>query len=143
MLGSYRNAEFKDSSSPLSHITSRSRVLRSERGFAWREGSMKRSRGTIDCASAGKMGERAGSAVLAVAMASLLAQAPALAASPSSGTLSATNTQVTWTGEFLTPTGEACGGPNNSACDYFDLNIIPPPYNFKVDITLTPMGDWD
>src|SRR5207249_5039328 len=51
--------------------------------------------------------------------------------------------QVTWTGAFLTPTGGGCGGPDNTACDNFQLNIIPPSYSFIVDIRLQPTGDWD
>lgn len=69
---------------------------------------------------------------------------PLFAADPPSGTISEANPQVAWTGEFLTPTGSAdCGGPGNSACDNFSLNIIPPSYLYKVEIRLQPMGDWD
>jgi Big-like domain-containing protein len=71
----------------------------------------------------------------------------ALAATPSSGTVTESNPTVTWTGMVMPPTAGGCGGPNNSACDNFRLSIIPPsaafgPYSIR--ITLTPTaGDWD
>ena len=61
------------------------------------------------------------------------------AASPSSGTVSQTSTQTSWTGGPGTPTASAtCGGPSNTACDNYRLTIVPPSYAFKVDITVTP-----
>src|SRR3989442_8041008 len=81
----------------------------------------------------------------ALALASMAGTA--LAATPPSGTVTESNPTVTWTGMVMPPTAGGCGGPNNSACDNFKLNIIPPsaafgPYSIR--ITLTPTaGDWD
>src|SRR2546428_667566 len=75
----------------------------------------------------------------ALALASMAGTA--LAATPPSGTVTESNPTVTWTGMVMPPTAGGCGGPNNSACDNFKLNIIPPsaafgPYSIR--ITLTP-----
>ncbi|HKV10307.1 MAG TPA: fibronectin type III domain-containing protein [Thermoanaerobaculia bacterium] len=63
----------------------------------------------------------------------------AYAASPSSGTVSQSATQASWTGGPGLPTASAtCGGPSNTACDNYKLNVVPPSYAFKIEITLTP-----
>jgi hypothetical protein len=69
------------------------------------------------------------------------------AADPPSGTVSKDSPTVSWSGQFVTPTGGACGSDSNPACDNFKLTIVPPstadgPY--AVEITLLPVaGDWD
>jgi hypothetical protein len=60
------------------------------------------------------------------------------AASPPSGTVSATNPEVTWTGGPLLPTAAStCGGPSNPSCDNFALTIVPPGFPFRVEVELT------
>jgi hypothetical protein len=48
------------------------------------------------------------------------------AATPGSGTVSATNPAVTWTGAFTVATAAGCTGPGDSTCDHFSLTINPP-----------------
>lgn len=70
----------------------------------------------------------------------------ARAATPAAGTLSATSTEVTWSGGPLPSTQAAgCGSPSSSTCDHFQLTIVPPSFAFAVEITLTPTAadDWD
>ncbi|HEV8383365.1 MAG TPA: Ig-like domain-containing protein [Candidatus Acidoferrales bacterium] len=87
--------------------------------------------------------------VLGVSLALIISPILTYAATPSSGTVSETNTLVTWTGAFKTPTASSnCGSANNAACDNFQLNIVPPSAAFGpyvVDIRLQPAltGDWD
>jgi len=75
----------------------------------------------------------------------LFAALPAGAASPASGTLSAANPVVSWTGGPVAPSAAQCAGPDDPACDHFQLTIVPPPggVGFTVRITLTPLDDWD
>ena len=76
----------------------------------------------------------------------MLSSGVAWAASPSSGTVSQSSTQASWTGGPGLPTASAtCGGPNNAGCDNYKLTVVPPSYSFKVDITLTPKAadDYD
>ena len=76
----------------------------------------------------------------------LLLPGVAAAANPGSGTLSEANPEVTWTGGPKESTQSAdCGGPGNTACDDFQLNVVPPGYAYAVEIVLTPLGadDWD
>ncbi len=83
----------------------------------------------------------------AVAVASLALLALPLAASnaatPGSGTISGSNTSVTWAGENKAATAAPCEGANDTACDLYKLTIDPPAYGFRVTITLQPLGDWD
>src|SRR5215213_11299772 len=83
----------------------------------------------------------------AVAVGSLVLLALPLAASnaatPGSGTISGSNTSVTWAGANKTATAAPCGGANDPACDLYKLTIDPPAYGFRVTITLQPLGDWD
>lgn len=67
------------------------------------------------------------------------------AASPASGTVSQANPVVSWTGGPRTPSAAGCAGPDDPACDHFQLTIVPPPggEGFTVRITLTPIDDWD
>ena len=65
------------------------------------------------------------------------------AATPGSGTVSATNPAVTWTGAFTVATAAGCTGPGDSTCDHFSLTINPPAGQFQVKIVLAPSGDWD
>lgn len=87
---------------------------------------------------------RAVLAALGVAL--LVLPAAARAAEPTSGTLSESNPQVSWTGEAKGATQNAdCGGPGNPDCDDFQLNIVPPSFAYAVEIVLTPIAadDWD
>jgi hypothetical protein len=73
----------------------------------------------------------------------LLPLAASNAATPGSGTVSATSPS-SWSGAFMTPTASSnCGGASNPACDNFRLTIQPPAGSFRVDIKLQPTGDWD
>ena len=75
---------------------------------------------------------------LRVAVLAALLCAPSWAASPSSGTVSSSSTQASWSGGPGTPTAAAtCGGPSNPKCDNYKLTIVPPSYSFKVEISLT------
>jgi hypothetical protein len=65
------------------------------------------------------------------------------AATPGSGTVSGSNTSVTWAGANETPTAAPCTGPDDPACDTFKLTIDPPAYGFTVTVKLQPLGDWD
>lgn len=81
-----------------------------------------------------------------VAIGCLLAPIAAHAATPASGTVSASNLTVTWTGNPQPPTASAtCSGANNAACDNFKLTIVPPSYSFAVEITAIagPSDDYD
>lgn len=83
-------------------------------------------------------------AMLAAGLALVCASADA--ATPSSGTVSSTSTQASWSGSSLLPTASAtCGGPNSTACDNYKLTIVPPTYSFKVEIAITagPVDDYD
>ena len=81
-------------------------------------------------------------AILAVVVGSLVS-GQARAASPASGTVSQANPVVSWTGGPLAPSAAGCAGPEDPACDHFQLTIVPPPGGFTVKITLTPLDDWD
>lgn len=84
--------------------------------------------------------------VFAVLIAALVATPAAWAAQPASGTLSENVTQISWTGGPLSSTQSAdCGSPDSPECDHFELNVVPPPYGFAVEIVLTPTGadDYD
>ncbi len=67
------------------------------------------------------------------------------AAVPPSGSLGASQTETTWSGDIKVATGSAtCAGPNDPACDNYTLTIADPGYPFRVTITLDPgPGDWD
>jgi hypothetical protein len=80
-------------------------------------------------------------AVAAVVLA--LPLASPRAATPGSGTVSASNPAVTWTGAFTLATAGGCTGPDDSTCDHFSLTINPPAGQFQVKIVLAPSGDWD
>jgi len=80
--------------------------------------------------------ERAFRIVLVTAIAALPC-APLGAANPSSGSVSGTATQASWTGGPKTPTASnTCGSANNSQCDNYKLTITPPAYSFKVEISI-------
>ena len=82
--------------------------------------------------------------LFAVAAATLaLPLAGSNAANPGSGTVSGSNTSVSWTGAFAIATAGGCSGPNDPTCDNFRLTIQPPSYSFQVRIELMPVGDWD
>ncbi|MBI3933029.1 MAG: cadherin-like domain-containing protein [Acidobacteria bacterium] len=85
-----------------------------------------------------------GAALLAVTL--LASAGPSPAATPSSGRVSEDQPTVQWTGTAKLPMASAdCGGPSNPSCDNFSLEIVPPPYDFQVEIVLTPQlaDDWD
>src|SRR5207237_1819591 len=79
---------------------------------------------------------------LAVAAVSL-PLASSNAATPDSGTVSASNTSVSWTGPLAIATAGGCSGPSDPSCDNFHLTVQPPGYPFQVRILLQPAGDWD
>ncbi len=62
----------------------------------------------------------------------------ARAANPSSGTVSGSSLQASWTGGPMTPTLGSCDSPSNAGCDHYRLTITPPPFPFNVEINLTP-----
>jgi len=83
---------------------------------------------------------------LAAAVAAILGLAPPLcAATPAAGTVSEGSPTVAWTGPFLVPTASPeCAGPNDPACDNFQLTIVPPSFSFLVEVKVTPVQtDWD
>jgi hypothetical protein len=86
-------------------------------------------------------------AVTAVVAASslMITAAPLLAATPSSGAVSASNSPAWRGGPLLATAADTCGGPSGAGCDHFRLTIQPPAYSFQVEITLTPQlaDDWD
>ena len=64
---------------------------------------------------------------------------PAWAATPSSGTVSQSSSQASWTGGPKTPTAAAtCGSATNASCDNYKLTIVSPSEAYKVEITITP-----
>ena len=64
------------------------------------------------------------------------------AATPPAGTLSESSREVSWTGGPKPSTQNAdCGGPDNAACDNFQLTIEPPSFGFEVEIVLTVPGE--
>ena len=68
------------------------------------------------------------------------------AATPSTGTVSAAQPSVTWSGDPKAPIGAAgCTGPADTLCDNFQLTVVPPSYAFVVTIVLDVTGadDWD
>ncbi|HXT19477.1 MAG TPA: hypothetical protein VN923_01890, partial [Thermoanaerobaculia bacterium] len=68
----------------------------------------------------------------------VLASWPASAATPPSGTISATSQETNWSGGPLLPTASStCGGPSNPQCDNFALTIVPPSYAFRVEIRVS------
>lgn len=75
----------------------------------------------------------------------LASPGPVQAASPASGTLSTAAPTVSWTGGPIAPSAAGCAGPDDPACDHFQLTIVPPAggEGFTVRITLTPLDDWD
>jgi hypothetical protein len=81
--------------------------------------------------------------LLVVVTAFVLPLAGSQAANPGNGTVSASNTSVTWTGAFSIATASGCKSASDASCDNFKLTIQPPPYAFQVQITLQPVGDWD
>jgi hypothetical protein len=74
-----------------------------------------------------------------IALTALLALASgAWAATPPSGSVSEA-TAASWSGGPGTPTATAgCSGPSSTACDNFQLNVIPASFAFDVEIALTP-----
>ncbi|HSQ24393.1 MAG TPA: hypothetical protein VLN44_08285, partial [Pyrinomonadaceae bacterium] len=89
------------------------------------------------------------SAVFSVAaIAILIVKIPiSRGATPASGSVSESNTKVTWTGQIKPASGSSdCGGPNNSGCDNFGVNFQAPASGFGpylLEIKLQPQGDWD
>lgn len=68
------------------------------------------------------------------------------AATPPSGTISADATTAQWQGTLRTSTAAAeCTGPNDPACDHYQLTVVPPTYDYEIRIALTmsPADDWD
>ena len=69
------------------------------------------------------------------------------AATPGSGTVSSSNTTVSWDGPpAAVPTAlSACSGPTDASCDNYKLTIQPLSGGTRVTITLQPFaaGDWD
>ena len=86
-----------------------------------------------------------------LALAIVLLPGAASAATPSSGTVSQTNSTVTWTGQVPTVPAagsSSCSGPNNPGCDNFKLTIIPPdptfgPYVVVIQTISQGTDDWD
>jgi hypothetical protein len=75
---------------------------------------------------------------------SLLLLGASQAATPSSGTVSAGNTTVSWNGDYKIPTASGCTSASDASCDSYKLTIQPPSYAFQVVIELQPfVGDWD
>src|SRR5438093_1838055 len=72
-------------------------------------------------------------------------------ATPTSGTVSESNPNVTWTGAIMPANPDLlnsprCAGANAGNCDNFNLSIVPPAAGFGpyvVEIRLQPQGDWD
>ena len=64
--------------------------------------------------------------LVVLALVALVPLAGSEAATPDSGTISASNPVVMWTGPFKTPTGGGCNGPSNPSCDNYKLTIQPP-----------------
>ncbi|MFY9578477.1 MAG: CARDB domain-containing protein [Gaiellaceae bacterium] len=79
---------------------------------------------------------------LAVAAVSL-PLASSNAATPDSGTVSASNLSVSWTGAIAIATAAGCTGATDPTCDKYHLTVQPPGYPFQVRIELLPAGDWD
>src|SRR6266540_4187272 len=65
------------------------------------------------------------------------------AATPGSGTISDSSRSASWAGANKTATAAPCTGPNDPACDTYELTIDSPAYGFTVTIKLQPLGDWD
>src|SRR5436305_14640094 len=94
----------------------------------------------------GRGARRIGRLVLSLAVVVVAASVPfsaSDAANPSGGTVSATNTSVSWTGALMLATGGGCDGATDSSCDLYKLTVQPPGYSFQVRIVLQPVGDWD
>lgn len=80
--------------------------------------------------------------LLALALSTSFLFAP----NPTSGKISEQSPLVTWTGGPMVSTAMSnCGGPNNSLCDNFRLEIVPSSFNYTVEIRLAPelADDWD
>lgn len=89
---------------------------------------------------------RAALAALAFAAALLALLVPLRssdAATPGSGTVSASNLETTWSGALMAPDANGCTSANDTNCDLYRLTVQPPSYSFMVRIKLQPTGDWD
>ena len=68
-------------------------------------------------------------------------------ATPASGSVSESNTKVTWTGQIKPASGSSdCGSANNSGCDNFGVNFQAPASSYGpylLEIKLQPQGDLD
>jgi len=83
-------------------------------------------------------------ALHAALMALSLASSVAFAATPASGTISASNPTTTWQGTLRPSTASAtCANRTDPTCDHFQLTVVPPSYAYDVKITLTMVDDWD
>jgi BNR repeat-like domain/Fibronectin type III domain len=94
----------------------------------------------------GRTARRARRVVVALAVMAAAAIVPfsaSDAATPSGGTVSATNTSVSWSGGLMVATGGGCDGATDTSCDLYKLTVQPPGYSFQVRIVLQPVGDWD
>jgi hypothetical protein len=84
--------------------------------------------------------------IFSVAVVLGLSASPTRAAVPVGGAVSQASPQTAWSGgPKLLSVGTACGAPNNSKCDNYNLSITAPAGSFKVEIVLTPtaVSDYD
>lgn len=82
-------------------------------------------------------------ALVAALLALLVPLRSSNAATPGSGTVSASNLETTWSGAVMAPNATGCTGANDTNCDLYRLTVQPPSYSFMVRIKLQPTGDWD
>ena len=77
------------------------------------------------------------------ALALLIVANSSQAATPPSGTVSASDPEANWTGGPLLPTASAtCGGPSNPQCDNFALTLVAPAFPFRLEIVLSASARW-
>ena len=86
--------------------------------------------------------------LLAAAVAIVIVKIPiSRGATPASGSVSESNSKVTWVGQIKPPSGSSdCGTANNSGCDNFGVNFQAPASGYGpylLEIRLQPQGDWD
>ena len=82
-------------------------------------------------------------ALVAALLALLVPLRSSNAATPGSGTVSASNLETTWSGAVMAPNATGCTGADDTNCDLYRLTVQPPSYSFMVRIKLQPTGDWD
>ena len=82
-------------------------------------------------------------AVATAAAALLVPLTSSTAATPGSGTVSAANPSLVWSGTVMAPNVNGCKGPSDTNCDLFRLTVQPPATSSMVRIKLKPAGDWD